>query len=196
MTVRTAPPLSDARQSSFGSIPFDTLDDCHQEMQEMLGDLSRLITHVQTHGVDETACVLARRTHLFFTTVAVNHHVDEERHVFPALLRNATPQLRSTLLHLQQEHTWLEAHWIIIAPRLDSLARGYQWHDLSEMSHHIARFTKLYRHHIDLEESLIYPPARAQLTDADLRTMSHEMAARRNKGRATKALDDRDNEDD
>ena len=83
-----------------------------------------------------------------------------------------------------------------LAPRLDYMARGHQWHNMTEVSHHIKRFTDLYQQHIALEESLIYPPARAQLSPDDLQTMIREMAERRNKPRASDRLEDRDNGDD
>lgn len=182
MTVRTA--------------PFDVLDGCHQEMIERLGDLRRLMAHVSAQGMDDTARLLARNTHLFFTTTAVNHHLDEERHVFPALLRHGNTSLHSAIQQLQQDHVWLESHWMALAPRLDYMARGHQWHNMTEVSHHIKRFTDLYQQHIALEESLIYPPAREQLSPDDLQTMSREMAERRNKPRASDRLEDRDNGDD
>ncbi|MES2088364.1 MAG: hemerythrin domain-containing protein [Pseudomonadota bacterium] len=196
MTVRTAPPLSDARSSSFGMAPFEVLDGCHQEMIEMLGDLRRLMAHVAEQGLDDTARALARNTHLFFTTTAVNHHLDEERHVFPALLRSDNASLRSAIHRLQQDHAWLESRWMALAPRLDYMARGHQWHDMTDVNHHIEGFTGLYQNHIALEESLIYPPARAQLSPDELHTMSREMAERRNKPRATDHIEDRSNGDD
>jgi len=167
--------------------PMDVLDAAHRDIAAMLVQLHTLLDHVNTHEVDEVARDLAHKIHVFFSTVALQHHLDEENHIFPALLRDADDALRHALAQLQQDHAWLEANWMELAPQLDSMARGYNWHSMDEVRHGIELFTGLYEDHVALEESLIYPKAKAQMNPGDYLTMSREMAARRSLSRAKQA---------
>jgi hemerythrin-like domain-containing protein len=159
--------------------PMEILDAAHRDIADMLGQMRQLLDYVKVSDVDDHARALARKVHLFFSTTALQHHLDEEHHIFPALLRTADETLSHTLAQLQQDHAWLEANWMELAPQLDSLARGYNWHDLDEVKHALDLFTGLYEDHVTLEESLIYPKARARMNPGDFATMSREMAARR-----------------
>lgn len=160
-------------------VPFQVLDACHQEVLTKLQAMQDLIRQVEASGMDQPARDLAREIHLFFSTTALNHHLDEERHIFPSLLQSGDAELVQATQRLQQDHGWLEEDWLELAPQLDSLARGYNWFDLDELRHGIGVFTALYLDHVKLEETLIYPEARRRLTSADLQSMSREMAERR-----------------
>jgi hypothetical protein len=62
---------------------------------------------------------------------------------------------------LQQDHGWIEEDWLAIAPQLRAIAAGYNWYDPDELRHGISVFLELCREHIQLEESIIYPEAKA-----------------------------------
>jgi hemerythrin-like domain-containing protein len=76
---------------------------------------------------------------------------------------------------LQQDHGWLEEDWLELAPQLEAVANGYNWYDLAMLQHALPIFTELYREHIALEESLIYPEAKR-------RRAAEQDAARRRRG--------------
>lgn len=162
-----------------GTAPFDALDACHREVVAALSKLGELARRIQDHGVDESVRKAAHDVHLFFSTAAVDHHLDEERHVFPALLASTDAELVQLTKRLQLDHGWLEEDWLELAPQLEAVARGYNWFDIDELRHGIEVFTALYHDHVRLEESLIYPEARLRLSGPDLDTMSREMAQRR-----------------
>ena len=44
--------------------------------------------------------------------------------------------------------------------QLQAVAEGYSWYDLDALRAGVPIFTELYRDHIALEESMIYPEAR------------------------------------
>jgi len=73
-----------------------------------------------------------------------------------------------------------------LAPHLDAVASGQSWYDLDLLREGAAVFTALSHDHIALEESVIYPQARARLGSGDRREMGCEMAARRRAQRAAK----------
>ena len=112
----------------------------------------------------------------FFSQTARAHHADEERLVFPGLLASGDAELVQHILRLQQDHGWLEEDWLELSAQIDAVAQGYSWYDIDALRQGTAVFTELYKDHIDLEESLIYPEARRQLM---VRPQAGEARARR-----------------
>jgi hypothetical protein len=70
-----------------------------------------------------------------------------------------------------------------LAPQLESISAGYNWYNIEQLEHAVPVFAALYHDHIRLEESLIYPEARARISSWDLSGMGREMASRRKPGR-------------
>jgi hemerythrin-like domain-containing protein len=138
----------------------DALDGTHAQMMGTLSQLGGLMHHLREHGVDDTARRNAADICAFFADTARQHHADEERVVFPALMAGGDAELRAHVERLQQDHGWLEEDWIELAPQLQAVSQGYSWYDIDELSHAVSVFTALYRDHIALEESMIYPAAR------------------------------------
>lgn len=159
--------------------PFDVLDSCHRQVVIALQQMSELLDHLEKHGVDGRAQETARAIFMFFMNTAREHHQDEERHVFPALLRSGRADLIDATLRLQQDHGWIEEDWLELAPQFESIAAGYHWFNLAQLRLAVPVFQALYQDHIALEESLIYPEARARINEWDLQGMGREMAQRR-----------------
>ena len=140
----------------------DALDRTHHQVLVVLGDMQRLVQHLDDAGVDAAARKLAQRICRFFNGTARAHHADEERLVFPQLLASGDAALVQHVLRLQQDHGWLEEDWLLLEPQLQAVAEGYSWYDLDTLRGALPVFEALYREHIALEESLIYPAARRQ----------------------------------
>ena len=139
---------------------FEALDRTHREVMDMLQQLQSLVEHLDAHGVDAQARESARAISSFFNDHARRHHADEETQVFPALLGSDQPDLVQHVRRLQQDHGWLEEDWLELAPQLQAVADGYSWYDLDMLRHALPLFEQLYREHIVLEESVVYPEAR------------------------------------
>lgn len=159
--------------------PFDVLDQCHQQVVSMLQRMDDLVAHLQSTGHDARAQQMAREIFDFFMGPAREHHLDEEKHVFPAIIRSGDEELVRHMLRLQQDHGWIEQDWLELAPHFESIAAGYNWFNVDLMAQAIPVFQALYRDHIALEESLIYPEAKARIARWDLQGMGREMAQRR-----------------
>jgi len=159
--------------------PFEALDLDHQQIMRMLADMSRLAVHLESHPVDAQAQETARRIFEFFNGAARQHHADEEQHVFPALIRNGDDPLVQQILRLQEDHGWIESDWLELAPQFESIAAGYHWHNPDVLAASVPVFTALYHDHIALEESLIYPQAKARMSPRELAGIGREMAHRR-----------------
>ena len=158
---------------------FDILDVCHRQTVYALGKLAALVSRLAAHGPDAQARELAAEILLHFSTTAREHHEDEERHVFPKLLTSDDPDIVQAVLRLQQDHDWLAEDWMALSPHIDAVARGHSGFDLDVLREGAAVFTALSHDHIALEESIVYPRARASLRTGDRREMAQEMARRR-----------------
>lgn len=165
---------------------FEVLDACHRQMLVTLGQLSALVTSLDGPGPDAQTRAMAAEVVHFFSTTARQHHEDEELHVFPTMLAGSDPEVVQAVLRLQQDHRWLEQDWLEISPLLDAVAAGQSWYDLAALREGVEIFLALSHEHIELEESLIYPQARAQVRADERREMGREMSARRRAEREAK----------
>lgn len=163
--------------------PFEVLDHAHQEIATALLHLQDLVAHLKDNGVDEHARKQAKHLFQFFMNHARQHHLDEEKHVFPQLLSSGDDTLIQTTLRLQQDHSWIEQDWLELAPQIESISAGYNWYNIDQLEHSVPVFIALYHDHIQLEESLIYPEAKSRISAWDLKGMGREMAARRHPDR-------------
>ena len=155
------------------STGFEALDACHRQMHEHLAALSALARHMQAHGVDAEVERQAASIEAFFSNVSVQHHLEEEKTVFPPLLASADAQLVATVRSLQQDHGWIEENWLELAPQLRAIASGYHWVDPAEFLHAAEVFVDLCEGHVALEESVIYPQAKERWSQALERRNKH-----------------------
>lgn len=153
--------MASAQQTRQPGSPFEALDACHQQIAAHLARLDALCCHLAEQGVDAHAQAEAGTIEAFFSNTSQAHHLEEELKVFPALLGSSDPALVATVRMLQQDHGWIEEDWLAIAPQLRAIAAGYNWFDADELRHAITVFVELCREHIQLEESIIYPEAKA-----------------------------------
>lgn len=180
-TIADSPGTSGAPAHADG---FDVLDLCHRQTVLALGKLAALITRLSVHGPDDTARSLAAEILHHFATTARQHHEDEERHVFPRLVLSGDAELVQNVLRLRQDHDWLGEDWRELAPHIAAVANGHIGYDLALLRDGAATFTALSHDHMALEESCIFPQARAQLGERERRAMGREMAVRRRAARA------------
>lgn len=159
-----APRAARASRSAAPDLPpMASLDRTHHKMLGVLTELLQLVDHLAAEGVDAHARQQAAAICRFFAGHAREHHAQEEALVFPPLVRSGDAALIQHVLRLQQDHGWLEEDWLELEPQLQAVARGYSWYELDSLRHAVAVFTTLYRDHIALEESMIYPEARRQM---------------------------------
>ena len=143
--------------------PLEALDRTHHQMMVVLAELQQLVDRLDTDGIDPAAKRSAQAICRFFDEHARQHHADEETLIFPALVRKGDKALIQHVLRLQQDHGWLEEDWLELAPQLQAVAKGYSWYEIDSLRHAVGVFTTLYHDHIALEESLIYPEAKAHM---------------------------------
>ncbi len=151
--------------------PIEDFSDCHAGIVQRLRQLAALPALAD-------AARQARRqaTDLleFFQDVVENHHSDEERDLFPAVLRAATPggeadRVRELVRRLTDEHRALERMWASLRPQLKRIAKGS---DAELDAAAVAALVADYQAHAGLEEEAFLP-----LAMTILRRQSSELAA-------------------
>lgn len=159
--------------------PFAMLEACHERVQRTLGLLGRLRAHVRAQGVDDDARQAARDVLRYFDVAAPLHHQDEELHVFPLLLAEATAEVQEVVLRLQQDHVAMTSDWAEARVCLQALLEGRVQGLRSQDEAALDRFAIRYDAHIAAEERVAYPAAAALLAPTALAAMGREMAVRR-----------------
>lgn len=142
---------------------FKALDACHHQIHVHLAELTDLMERLETVGDTAHCRQKAKTIEAFFSETSRDHHVEEEKNVFPNLLLSDNAELVQAVQTLQQDHGWIEQNWIELAPMLRAIAQGEDWVDMAEFKHNSEVFVNLCHDHIVLEETLIYPEAKVRL---------------------------------
>jgi hemerythrin-like domain-containing protein len=162
--------------------PFAMLEACHERVARTLSLLARLQQHVDQHGVDDQARYAARDVIRYFDLAAPLHHQDEELHVFPGLLASSNRIVVDAVGLLRSQHRDMETAWSSMRAALRLLldAPAAQAGAGPTLSlDHVLQFTGAYESHIHLEETVVYPAAKALCSPERLQAMGEEMTNRR-----------------
>lgn len=145
--------------------PVEDLASCHS------GILSRLDTLSELPALREAAKranEIALESLGFFGEVIFQHHLEEERELFPAVTQAADAAERDMvkviIARLIKEHAEIEQLWKRLEPGLKGMMRGqFDRLDESDLSHLIER----YRGHAHFEETEFLPLANRLLERAE-----------------------------
>jgi len=129
---------------------------CHRgilDKLDMLGELPALLAPAQR------ARDIAEHAVNFFPTAIFEHHLDEERELFPAVIRDAEKgeeldRVQSMVHQLINEHRNLETMWKKLEPGLKKVAQGKAT-DLP--AEDVQRLVTLYTAHACYEEQAFLP---------------------------------------
>lgn len=165
--------------------PLGLLSDCHRRIERFLG-LLVAVTRTRKGGPLPSADRQALERALeYFATAGPRHSADEEESLFPRLRASAAPEARAAMAavgRLEADHRAAEERHQAV----DLLGR--QWletgwldgHDTALLLEHLEALEQLYRAHIRVEDTELFPAAGRVLNSADLEAIGREMAARRN----------------
>lgn len=110
----------------------------------------------------------------FFRAAVYEHHAEEERELFPAVLSSAKPgeeleKVKGLVQMLTREHREVEAQWARLEPQLKKLAKG---HVVDIAGSEIDHLVRKYKAHAKFEEDEFLP-----LSQEILGRNSNHMAA-------------------
>lgn len=152
--------------------PLGLLMSCHERIEGHCATLVRLKAHVRVHGGDHDARLAAERVVGYFAQAGRWHHEDEERDLAPLLERRGERALVATMARLMAEHRDLERAY---AP-LERLLRALP---VAPVDLPIEPYVGRMRAHMEAENTLILPRARALLDPSEIAVLGRAMAARR-----------------
>jgi iron-sulfur cluster repair protein YtfE (RIC family) len=157
----------------------EPLEEGHRQTIRMLTEFAALVARVEADGIDSRAREVATMLDSYFSQDLKQHHLDEEKTVFPLLAENRDTQTVQAVARLVQDHAWLRADWRVLSPLVRAIAADQSWVDVQVLRDGVDVFCALSRDHIALEESLIYPQARIRMLEASRREMRRTMSAHR-----------------
>lgn len=143
-------------------LPLNVFADCHKGIVTQLNALDELPALLAPMA---RARQIAEDTVQFFQDAVFNHHVEEEKDLFPAVLAHAhAGQERNEIQHLVQqltaEHRSIEKLWASLQPGLARLAKG----QLAEVDGAaVADLVRRYGAHARFEEAEFLPRCAAIL---------------------------------
>ncbi len=144
-------------QDAPGELPIHNFSRCHDGIRAQLQALALL---PQQNGSTPHPRDVARQALQSFSTAMFDHHGEEEKELFPAVLAASNTEeyggLRALADSLTAEHRQIEALWRALEPGLEQLAQGDATQlDTAVMHDLVAR----YEAHAKLEEEQFLPQA-------------------------------------
>ncbi|MGL6110145.1 MAG: hemerythrin domain-containing protein [Rubrivivax sp.] len=148
--------MNSSATESAGHSPIEDFSQCH------VGIVAHLTTLAELPALLEPAARarrIAAETVAFFRDVVYEHHAEEERELFPAVLASAVKgeerdKVQAIVLELAAEHRKVEAAWSKLEPKLKAVAKG---HEAGVDSAEIATLVATYRSHARYEEEVFLP---------------------------------------
>ncbi|MDP3844241.1 MAG: hemerythrin domain-containing protein [Oxalobacteraceae bacterium] len=151
--------------------PIQDFSHCHEGILKKLNQLNELPALLEPAA---RAREIAANALEFFREAIFEHHLDEERELFPAVLASAEKgaehdRVQTLAKRLTDEHREMEMTWKRLEPELKRVAKGQDSHlDVAALE----RLVVQYRAHAQFEESEFLP-----LSQTILCRDSHHMAA-------------------
>lgn len=163
--------------------PTGLLSDCHRRIEMFIGSLGAVGNRLESPPDAETRQALETALR-YFHEAAPKHTADEEESLFPRLRRlqsNEVHQAFSKLDDLEGEHRWAEP----LHARVESLGLRYLADGalapsgVEEFRRSVAELSAMYKRHIAVEDSMLFPVASQALSESDKQAIAKEMARRR-----------------
>ena len=164
--MTTQPAHGSAREQ-----PLDDFSQCHAGILEHLDALEELPGLL---GAAERLRKLAQDFAHFFLDVVLEHHQEEEKELFTAVLSSARPgdelqRVHAMVAQLTREHRDIEAQWEQLRPEIQKVIKG-QPARVDPAA--IASLVQQYKRHAHFEETQFLP-----LSQQILGRNDHHMAA-------------------
>lgn len=148
--------MANPSSSTIPSEPIQDFSHCHDGIVsklEMLGELPDLLAPAAR------ARDIAEKAVEFFHVAIFEHHQDEERELFPAVLSSATSgeelaRVKAMVKRLTDEHRALEGLWKQLESGLKKLAKGHA-SDINVAD--VQRLVTQYKAHASYEEAEFLP---------------------------------------
>jgi hemerythrin-like domain-containing protein len=149
----------------------------HKRQRQACDRLEALAEELSTtQAFNEAAAILT-----ILTEELPRHAEDEEADLFPLLERRCLPDdnIADIVAQLRSEHDLDQELSNFIVADLEVIAKGGKLANPVRMLFNARAFAEAQRRHIGWENNVLLPLARKRLTEADLKELGRNMAARR-----------------
>jgi hemerythrin-like domain-containing protein len=167
--------------------PFAQLERSHRRLEDRLDDLVQVSASAPDGALSADAAELVREVAGFFARAVRRHEEDEESSLFPRVRERADDAVKAILTKLAEEHREHEE----LHRRLEAIGSAAGEADAGAGARELASVTdalvRAYRAHVEEEEKVLFPAARALFADdpGQLAAIADEMAARRGRAGGT-----------
>jgi hemerythrin-like domain-containing protein len=176
-------PIQIGRKTHDFSDPTGLLSDCHRRIEMFLGSLEAVADVIDRPASEGTRQGLEIALQ-YFSRAAPKHTADEEVSLFPRLRQNQDPEVQSSfsqLDRLEDEHRWaapLHAEVELLGEKY-LLSGSLSGAEVEKFRNAVAALASLYKRHITVEDTVIFPLAARLLTQMEKMEVAEEMAERR-----------------
>lgn len=172
-----------AKPESDFSEPLGMLSDCHRRIEFFLRDLSRLAETAE-EPLDQDRRRALERALRYFRESGPRHTADEEESLFPRLKAMQDERLNEALeriKELESDHERADAgHHAVDAIGVRWLEAGkLTREDATRLRALLSELSDLYKHHLSVEDTELFPAAASLLSHEDQVEVGREMARRR-----------------
>ena len=172
---------SDNQENTLFERPLELLLSCHEKIVHFSSALYELSTALQKDGWNDNLTASADQIRRYFNIASTEHHLDEEHHLFPAIIA-LDPELKNTqsieivqlINSMIKEHVESDQLWETLDTLLEEKSEDFA--ALEELSQ---RFKTSMHEHARIENEQIFPYARAHISDSDFKKMGLAIAKRR-----------------
>lgn len=138
--------------------PLNAFTQCHAGILSQLQALAELPALA---AAGARARTIAADSLALFKDAVIDHHAEEERELFPAVLRSAQPGeerdlVQALVSQLTSEHRVIEALWKRVEPAINATAKGK---DADVNGAAVGELVRAYNAHARLEETQFLPRA-------------------------------------
>ena len=170
----------DSIQSAAFEQPLELLLSCHRKIIHFSSSLYKIALAVQQEGWNDNIAISADQIRRYFNIAGPEHHLDEEQHLFPAILAlpdknlNKKSEINTLIKRMINEHSETDALWHLLDNMLAQ--RSEDFITLEKLSR---QFKADMHEHARIENEIIFPYAAQHISAADFKTMGMAIAHRR-----------------
>ena len=172
---------SDNQENAIFERPLELLLSCHEKIMHFSSALCELSSVLQKEGWNDNITSSADQIRRYFNIASTEHHLDEEHHLFPAIIA-LDPELKNPpsieivqlINRMIKEHVESDALWATLDTMLADKSEDFA--ALEELSQ---QFNASMHEHARIENEQIFPYAKAHISDNDFKKMGLAIAKRR-----------------
>lgn len=168
------------RNASFET-PLELLRSCHDKILHFSSALQTLSSTLQQEGWNDQLQISAEQIRRYFNISGPEHHLDEEQHLFPAIIaldpelkQPETMEIVQLINRLIKEHVETDTLW----EALDKML-AEQSEDFTTIAELAQQFAVDMHEHVALENDIIFPFVQTHINDTKLKAIGADIANRR-----------------